>query len=140
MMQKQCQACGQTFSAERARNKYCSKKCQHTASRIGSGYVQTAEGLEHRRIMEQHLGRKLLTAEHVHHINEDKRDNRLENLKVMSVQDHASLHRTAFSKQKTCVVCGAIFTAHEKTRSRVKTCSKDCRYSLTAATFRARHT
>jgi hypothetical protein len=43
---------------------------------------------EHRWIMEQHLGRKLQRWEHVHHINDDSSDNRLENLEVLSNADH----------------------------------------------------
>lgn len=43
---------------------------------------------EHRYIMEQHLGRKLELWEHVHHINDDSSDNRLENLEVLSNSDH----------------------------------------------------
>ncbi len=49
---------------------------------------------EHRYIMEQHLGRKLTRYEVVHHINEDKRDNRLENLQLMSLKEHSKVHNT----------------------------------------------
>ncbi len=43
---------------------------------------------EHRFVMEQHLGRKLEPWEHVHHINQDPSDNRIENLQVLSNADH----------------------------------------------------
>lgn len=52
-----------------------------------NGYI-----LEHRYIMEQHLGRDLLPDEDVHHINEIKTDNRVENLEVISHSEHAKRH------------------------------------------------
>lgn len=51
------------------------------------GYVR-----EHRLIMEQHIGRRLESDEVVHHANNDKSDNRIENLVLMSKSDHVFLH------------------------------------------------
>lgn len=47
---------------------------------------------EHRLIMESALDRFLRDDELVHHINENKLDNRIENLQVMSASEHSKHH------------------------------------------------
>jgi hypothetical protein len=47
---------------------------------------------EHRIIMEQHLGRKLCKDEVIHHINGNGKDNRIENLQLMTRSGHTKLH------------------------------------------------
>ena len=55
-----------------------------------NGYV-----MEHRLMMEQHIGRLLTKSEVVHHRNGFKADNRLENLQLMTAVEHRAFHLTA---------------------------------------------
>lgn len=48
---------------------------------------------EHRLIMESFMGRRLKRKEIVHHKNGNPLDNRLDNLEVMSLEEHGRLHR-----------------------------------------------
>jgi biotin operon repressor len=67
------------------------------------GYIMV-----HRLVMESHLGRILRPYEVVHHQNENRRDNRIENLLLMTKYDHKKFHSSKKRgprktvKQKLC--------------------------------------
>lgn len=57
---------------------------------------------EHTLIMENKIGRKLNKNEVVHHINENRLDNRIENLQLMTISEHLSHHKKVYwEKQRS---------------------------------------
>ena len=89
---------------------------------------------EHRKIMEDYLGRKLDYNEVVHHIDENKSNNNIENLRLMTRAEHTKVH----TKKKSyvtliCYGCGKKYSYLESLyRYRLKQgqnkfmCSKKC--------------
>lgn len=101
-LSKKCIACKSEFWISPSRNditKFCSKKCYTKAMTIEGKRIYkklTINGkriLEHRYIMQQFLGRTLSRKEHVHHINHDTLDNRIENLELLDIVEHGKLHK-----------------------------------------------
>ena len=102
---KDCKQCGTHFTVQTSTitatspRDYCSRKCSIDSRRnpnhpvLENGKHLRSDGyiglcvdgvmtVEHRVIMENHLNRKLLPNENVHHLNGVKTDNRLENLEL----------------------------------------------------------
>lgn len=100
-----CQQCGKDFLARKQdTGKFCSRACTHESMRRNGGrtlrdgyvFMTLVPGLrvlEHRHVMEQHLGRPLRSDEHVHHIDGNRLNNAIANLQVMSNSEHVALHR-----------------------------------------------
>lgn len=68
----------------------------------------------------------------VHHKNHVKRDNRLENLQLMTHEEHSRHHNDKHARIKTCVICEEEFEPAPSKRARQRTCSPDCVRKLAA--------
>lgn len=93
----------------RNQTKFCSRQCNGEANRglakgdrqseSKSGYIRIRQPdgsrvYLHRFLMAQKIGRELSEAEVVHHIDENKRNNRIENLMLFENQaKHLEYHR-----------------------------------------------
>lgn len=129
-----CRRCAAEFIPRRKTTIFCSQKCsglsqrKETLPRYRNKKINGKSHLEHRWVMECHLGRPLMTTEHVHHKNGMKTDNRLENLEIISQVNHGLLHHPATLPLTTdCVICGVTFTPCKTKRGRTRTCSHQCR-------------
>ena len=94
------------------------------------GYV-----LEHRIVMENHIKRLLAPNEVVHHINGCKKDNRVENLEILSSSLHAKHHSLLHGKKYVelkCPECNTLFVraknnSHIVNGNMYSCCSAKCR-------------
>ena len=78
-----------------------------------------------RYIMEAKRGRELLKEEEVHHINENKLDDREENLEIRMKGEHHDLHVPA-RKTVICEWCGKEMKRTASTIRQSVFCSREC--------------
>lgn len=98
-----CERCGKEMPFDRYRFKrFCSPECRVSPLwnivEASTGYLMVKAGkdypgvdrrgyiLQHRYVMEQMIGRYLLSQERVHHKNGDKKDNHPENLELWTLR------------------------------------------------------
>jgi hypothetical protein len=98
--------------------------------------IKNQEKLEHVYVMEQHIGRSLYAWESVHHINEIKTDNHIDNLFLCSREEHDKAHgmRTVSMYKlypnwigKTCSKCHKKFYGSPNSIKNRKRCSVSCK-------------
>ena len=119
---KKCQICGLEYGGRNSAGKrFCSSKCYGEYRKInysgnnhnswkggitysnGYRYIYSPNNpnanhvgyvMEHRLVMEDKIGRFLdLKNEVVHHINKNRKDNRIENLVLMTRAEHLKHHK-----------------------------------------------
>lgn len=71
--------------------------------------------LEHRIVMENHLGRLLTEDEIVHHKDENGKHNHIDNLEILSSSEHARLHMSTGRKTSRliCAFCNQVFYRYD---------------------------
>ena len=75
--------------------------------------------LKHRLIYEEYYKCCLLPWIHLHHINGDKKDNRIENLQPLTASQHMKIHNPRiWSDDSICSVCGTNKTYFDKQRNK----------------------
>jgi hypothetical protein len=120
LIELNCEACNKPFKGMKRANpqRFCGKKCRMTIIKkapIGerrkraNGYIDimTEDGWlsEHRYVMQQMIGRKLLSFENVHHINTIRDDNRPENLELWLEPQVSGMR----AKDLKCPCCGVSY-------------------------------
>lgn len=100
-----CEQCAEKFVRPHGKKqRFCSRSCALKARNMQSGGVQPSGAtrthtsgyllekvgnqwvMQHRLVMEQFLGRKLLPRERVHHRNGKRDDNRVQNLEIWTLR------------------------------------------------------
>lgn len=117
-VERSCERCGKSFLVKQSRiavgkGRFCSRECfhhHHHGRTYGddryindAGYVMVLRPdcqpgqpkryiLEHRLVMEQILGRRLRSDEHLHHKDRNRQNNDPSNLQILTQSEHARLH------------------------------------------------
>jgi len=116
------------------------------------GHPRGTRVFEHILVMEKHLGRYLsYPLEEVHHINGDRQDNRIENLRLIDSLEHHRIHHKIDMTGRRCSVCNGDTYLEKSGKaqwsvSRItggflcKRCNDKERYELKLTTYHKRKT
>jgi hypothetical protein len=80
------------FNAQWKNGSYINHEGYRLVLAYGHPRAQKNYVFEHILIAEKKIGRYISVNEHIHHINGDKLDNRLENLEVKTASEHSTEH------------------------------------------------
>ena len=105
--------CGEEFGRETCgrvsdykEKRFCSRECyfefhqgknhHHWKGGIKTrpdGYIRDSktDRYIHRLVMEEHLGRTLLSTEHIHHIDGNPKNNKVSNLQIVTHSEHGKI-------------------------------------------------
>lgn len=105
---------------------YCYAPDHYCANKAG-------KVLEHVKVMADYIGRKLLSNECVHHIDRDRKNNKITNLMLLTQQEHMELHAIEDKKtnyyERQCKNCGKLMRLSDSTSHKVS-CSVECSIHL----------
>lgn len=127
MYEVECKSCKGAFVSHNKKAKFCSKKCmgvymkqrytfnvlnrkdssgkryKYVGKRVSKDGISYPENkILARTLTEAYIGRKLKSFECIHHIDGDVTNNNLENLVIMRLGEHSSLHNT-FSRRSELI-------------------------------------
>lgn len=130
MVEIECDNCHKIFKIykcylkRKRKHRFCSKNCEadfknyhNTLEQWQGGTISKSTGYkyirykgkdveEHRLVMMKEIKRELKPYEYIHHINGNKLDNRIENLKLMTNVEHSRMHGKMKENIRECLICG----------------------------------
>lgn len=146
-MEKKCSKCKKVLFVENFVKDGSKKDGYYSSCRTCNGHKRMSCGMSvdtfgyliykgeriHRIIAEMKYGRKIKKGEAVHHVNDDKTDNRFGNVIILSHSEHAKLHLDRYRDIvnvgrkycQRCVICNTWFFSKSK---KSLYCSPTCVY------------